>query len=92
VPAAVAANGVIGDEDLQEVRIQLVRADRVEPAKARQGISFLMGQAVVAPMVVGHEDQVEMVRDLLIIKLRETTRAPSSGHICTFLSVEAERD
>jgi hypothetical protein len=90
VPTAVAANGVIGDEFLQEVRIQLVRADRVEPAKACQGISFLMDQPVVAPMAVGLEDQMEMVRDLLIIKLRETTRASHGGHVSTFLSVEVE--
>jgi hypothetical protein len=90
VPTAITANGVIGGEDLQEVRVQLVRADRAEPAQARQGVAFLMDQAVVPPMVVGFEDQKEMIRDLLIIKLRETARASHGGG--TLLSVEVEWD
>jgi hypothetical protein len=92
VPVAVAADGAIGGECPQEVLIKLISRDRDEPAQTRQTLSFLVDKAVPPFPVVGDEDNVEMIRDLLVSKLREAARASRSGHVSTsFLGVSFGR-
>jgi hypothetical protein len=71
MPTAVEANGIVGCEDLQEVRVELVRADRGEPAQARQAIVFLMDQAVIPALVARLKYLLQMIDDLFVREFRE---------------------
>jgi hypothetical protein len=84
VPLAVAANGVMGSEALQEVLIELARRNSDQAAHARQGVALPVGLAVSPEAVIGLEDQVKVIGEAFISKFCEATRTSGSGHVSAF--------
>jgi hypothetical protein len=56
-----------------------------EPAKACQGSSLLVDQAIVPPHVIGREDQEKVIGQRLVSELDEATQAHGGGHLNAFL-------
>jgi hypothetical protein len=88
VPPAIAADGVTGREDIQQVSVELFGRDGRQPACAGQAVAFLVDQPVIPPKVIRLEDQLKMINDFLVGQLSKTARALSGDHaIILLLSV-----
>ena len=81
----VVTGAVAGGEFLQEVRIQVIRRARGEPAQARQPVAFQMDLAVASLAIIGFEDHQEMVSHRFVGKFCEAAQAPGSSHVISLL-------
>jgi hypothetical protein len=85
MPHAVKANAVAWGEQGHQMLFEIASGASGEPARACAPGQFIVHLAVITDAVIRREDHGEMVRDGLIVKLREPAEAPRTRHLITFL-------
>jgi hypothetical protein len=80
---AVAADGVISGEDLEEMLIEVIGRGDGQSAQARAVAGFLVDQPIISPSVLGCENPHEVIGQRLVCEFRESTCAADGGHVIT---------
>jgi hypothetical protein len=72
VPDAVTVNAILRHEHRQEMRIQFCSWGGRETASACSEFPFLVDLAVGSQVILGHEDEKQVVADLLVLETLES--------------------